>query len=73
LVSGWYHKSLNQKVLKLCFWDKFRNIAFAEFTVNLPSQGILSQKRPFLERQMIPGCTNVGITPFQGELLLVYK
>jgi len=43
--------------------NKFRNIAFAEFTVNLPSQGILSQKRPFLERQMIPGCTNVGITP----------
>jgi len=23
----------------------------------------LSQKRTFLERQMIPGCTNVGVTP----------
>lgn len=32
----------------------------------------LSQKRPFLERQMIPGCTNVGITPNRLDFPLLF-
>jgi hypothetical protein len=31
----------------------------------------MSQKRPFLERQMIHGCTNVGITPTDEQKFII--
>ena len=34
---------------------------------------IVSQKRSFLERQMIPGSTNVGITPTQIATLFAFN